>query len=65
MPKIKTKQAAAKRFKRTKSGLFKRSKGFRGHLKSAKSPKRRRNLRRSQVLDSSDHARVMAMLPYA
>lgn len=65
MPKIKTKQAAAKRFKSTKNGLFKRSKAFRGHLKSCKSPKCRRNLRRGPVVDASDHNRVQQMLPYA
>ena len=65
MPKIKTKRAAAKRFKSTKNGLFKRSKAYRGHLRSCKSPKNRRNLRRAPVLDPSDHDRVHQMLPYA
>ncbi len=65
MPKIKTVKSAAKRFKRTKDGKFKRSKSFRGHLKTAKTPKRRRNLRRGQVISASDHQRVKDMLPYA
>jgi large subunit ribosomal protein L35 len=65
MPKVKTIRAAAKRFKSTKSGKFKCSKSFRGHLKTAKSPKRRRNLRRDVVLSPSDMKRVKGMLPYA
>jgi len=65
MPKVKTVKAAAKRFKVTKSGKFKRSKSFRGHLKTSKAPKRRRNLRRSLVIAASDEKRVRDMLPYA
>ena len=40
MPKMKTNRSAAKRFKKTKSGLFKRSKGYRRHLSASKSTKR-------------------------
>ncbi|MGB2989655.1 MAG: 50S ribosomal protein L35, partial [Candidatus Zixiibacteriota bacterium] len=32
MPKIKTNRAAAKRFKKTGGGKFKRSKAYKGHL---------------------------------
>ena len=65
MPKVKTVKSAAKRFKRTKDGKFKRSKSFRGHLKTSKTAKRRRNLRRGQIVSASDHQRVSRMLPYA
>jgi large subunit ribosomal protein L35 len=65
MPKVKTSRSAAKRFKRTKDGKFKRSKSFRGHLKTSKSPKRRRNLRRGVLVSGSDEHRVKGMLPYA
>lgn len=65
MPKVKTNRSAAKRFKRTKDGLFKRSKSFRGHLKTSKTPKRRRNLRRGVLVSPSDEGRVREMLPYA
>ena len=65
MPKVKTLKAASKRFTVTKTGKFKRSKAYRGHLKTAKAPKRRRNLRRSLVISNSDAGRVAAMLPYA
>jgi large subunit ribosomal protein L35 len=65
MPKLKSNRAAAKRFKRTKSGEFKRSKAFRRHLMNGKSSKRRRGLRLAEVADSAEKARLKRMLPYA
>lgn len=64
MPKMKTNKSAAKRFKRTKSGKFKRSKAFGAHLLTHKSAKRRRNLRKSGILTAADTRRVKGMLPY-
>ena len=64
MPKMKTKKCAAKRFKTTKSGKFKRSKAYGAHLLTKKSPKRRRNLRKAGILSETDQKRVQAMLPY-
>jgi len=60
--KMKTNRAAAKRFKLTASGRIKRSKAFHGHLFTAKSPKRLRNLRKSGMLAPSDEARARKML---
>jgi large subunit ribosomal protein L35 len=60
--KMKTNRAAAKRFKLTGSGRIKRSKAFHGHLFTAKSPKRLRNLRKSGMLAPSDEARARKML---
>ena len=65
MPKVKTNRGAAKRLRRTKSGLFKRSKSFRGHLKTSKASKRRRGLRHPMIVDKSDQKRVQELLPYA
>lgn len=65
MPKMKTRKCAAKRFRVTKSGKFKRSKAFGAHLLSGKSPKRRRGLRKSTLIGASDQKRVKAMLPYS
>lgn len=65
MPKMKTNRAAAKRFKRTKNGEFKRQKAYNRHLKTCKSAKRRRNLRHATTLDASEKARVRRLLPYA
>ena len=63
MPKMKTNRSAAKRFKRTKSGLFKRSKAYRGHLSASKTTKRQRRLRKSTYISSADSERVQGMLP--
>jgi len=64
MPKLKTNKSAAKRFKSTKSGKFKRSKAFGAHLLTSKSAKRRRNLRKAGMLSTADEKRVKGMLPY-
>jgi len=60
--KMKTNRAAAKRFKLTGSGRVKRNKAYHGHLFTAKSPKRLRNLRRSSLLSRSDESRAKRML---
>ena len=65
MPKMKTRRAAAKRFKITGSGEFKRSKSIHSHILESKSPKRKRNLRKAGLVSKSDHERVRKMLPYA
>ena len=59
MPKLKTKRAAAKRFKRTGKGGFKR------HILTKKSPKTIRNLRGPTQVHESDVDEVKQMLPYA
>ena len=46
MPKMKSKGAVKKRFRRTKSGKLKCSRPARGHMHASKSAKRRRALRR-------------------
>lgn len=65
MPKLKTNKAAAKRFKRTKSGKFKRNCAFARHLMTGKSPKRKRKLRKAGILAAEDARRVQRMLPYS
>ena len=65
MPKIKTRRAAAKRFKVTGSGEFKRAKSFKSHILEKKSPARKRNLRKAALVSKADHKRVVRMLPYA
>lgn len=62
MPKIKTNRAAAKRFKKTGKGKFKRSKAFKGHLLSSKTTKRKRNLRKSALVDKTDEKKVRRLL---
>ena len=60
--KMKTNRAAAKRFKLTGSGRIKRHKAYHGHLFTAKSPKRKRGLRKSSLLAASDESRARKML---
>ena len=62
MPKIRTSRSAAKRFKKTGTGRFKRSKAFRGHLLTKKSSKRKRNLRKAGLVDKTDQKRVERLL---
>jgi len=50
MPKMKTKKALAKRLKISSRGKIRRRRPLTGHLKSRKSPKRVRNLRKSRPL---------------
>jgi len=47
MPKMKTNKAVAKRIKVTGKGKLRRRRPLAGHLKSRKSPKRIRNLRKA------------------
>ena len=65
MPKVKTNRAAAKRFKRTKSGKFLCHRQGARHLMNCKSAKRRRGLRRPKVLADIELKRVKLFLPYA
>ncbi|MFY9272546.1 MAG: 50S ribosomal protein L35 [Thermacetogeniaceae bacterium] len=64
MPKMKTHRGAAKRFKPTASGKWKRAKAFKSHLLAKKSSKRKRRLRRAEVLCASDQKRMKRLLPY-
>lgn len=63
MPKIKTNKAAAKRFKRTKTGKFTFAKSHASHILTKKSSKRKRGLRRSQVIKRSDIKEIRLLLP--
>jgi large subunit ribosomal protein L35 len=62
MPKIRTNRSAAKRFRKTGGGRFKRSKAFKGHLLTKKSAKRKRSLRKAGLVDKTDQKRVKRLL---
>jgi large subunit ribosomal protein L35 len=64
MPKIKTNRGAAKRFKTTGSGKIVRNKAFANHILTKKSTKRKRNLRKSGLVDSSNSKQVARLIPY-
>ena len=65
MPKMKTRRAAAKRFKVTGTGEFKRNKAYKRHILEKKSQKRKRNMRKAALITAADHERVRRMLPYS
>jgi large subunit ribosomal protein L35 len=64
MPKMKTNRGAAKRFKATGSGKIVRNKAFASHLLTRKSTKRKRNLRKSGLVDSTNKKNVARLVPY-
>lgn len=64
MPKIKTKRAAAKRFKVTGTGKLKRSKAYKSHILTKKSTKRKRNLRKAAITDKTNVKNMKNIMPY-
>ena len=64
MPKVKTSRAAAKRFKKTGTGKLKRMKAYKSHILTKKSQKRKRNLRKATVVDSTNVKSMKKVLPY-
>ncbi len=64
MPKLKSHRGAAKRFKATASGRFKRSKAYKSHILTKKTTKRKRKLNTRTMVSPSDQRRVAQMLPY-
>lgn len=62
MPKLKTRRAVAKRFKLTGNGKLKRSHAYAGHILTKKTTKRKRNLRKSDLVHKADVPRMKRML---
>ena len=54
MPKLKTHRGAAKRFKKTATGKFMRSKAFKRHILTSKTRSRKRGLRGTFVVADAD-----------
>ena len=63
MPKIKTHRGAAKRFRKTASGKFKRTHAYTSHILTKKSAKRKRNLRKNAIVSSANQKTLQRMLP--
>jgi large subunit ribosomal protein L35 len=63
MPKLKTKRAAAKRFRKTANG-FKRAQSHRRHILTKKPTKRKRQLRSGMMVHETDVGRVVQMMPH-
>ena len=64
MPKLKTKRAAAKRFKVTGTGKLKRSKAYKRHILTKKTTKTKRNLRKATTVDATNVKTMKKVLPY-
>lgn len=62
MPKIRTKRGAAKRFKLTANKRIKRKKAYTSHILTKKSSKRKRKLRKADLVDHTQERRVKRML---
>lgn len=65
MPKMKTNRGAAKRFKTTGTGKLTRNKAYSSHILTKKSTKRKRNLRKSGLVDPTNVKGIKRILPYA
>lgn len=64
MPKLKTKRAAAKRYKVTGTGKIVRMKANKSHILNKKSTKRKRNLRKQTEMDASNVKVAKKLIPY-
>ena len=62
--KMKTKRAAAKRFKVTGTGKLKRNKANHSHILTKKTTKRKRNLRKATITDATNVKNMKKILPY-
>lgn len=62
MPKMKTNRSAAKRFKETATGKYRRFRAGKSHILTKKDRKRKRRLRHPTLVSRSDHHRVRRML---
>jgi len=65
MPKLKTRRAAAKRFRKTGTGKFMRRKAYKSHLLEHKTTSKKRDLSKAVVVHETDADRVSAMMPYS
>jgi large subunit ribosomal protein L35 len=62
--KLKTHRGAAKRFRKTATGKFKRGSAFKRHILTSKTTKRKRGLRKSVLVSESEQKKLERMLPY-
>jgi large subunit ribosomal protein L35 len=62
MPKMKSNRGAAKTFKKTATGKFKRHKAYKSHILTPKTTKRKRKLRKATMVHEADQKRVKLMV---
>ncbi|MDY6837619.1 MAG: 50S ribosomal protein L35 [Thermodesulfobacteriota bacterium] len=65
MPKMKTNRGAAKRFKTTGTGKVVYAKSHANHILTKKTRKRKRALRKSNIVDKTNKAALKRLIPYA
>jgi large subunit ribosomal protein L35 len=65
MPKLKTNRGAAKRFRKTGKGKFKRGQSHFRHILTKKSAKRKRHGRDASHVADADVAAARKLMPYA
>lgn len=65
MPKMKTRRAAAKRYRLTASGKVKYKKMGLRHILTKKSRNRKRKLRKAGILSPVETKRIRVLLPYS
>lgn len=65
MGKLKTNKSTSKRFRRTKSGKFKKARAGKRHLAQGKSTNRKRKLRKSDLVKGRLNLQLRRLMPYA
>ena len=63
--KLKSHRGAAKRFRKTATGKFKRGSAFKRHILTSKTTKRKRGLRKAVVVSDAEQGKLKRMLPYS
>lgn len=64
MPKLKTKKAVAKRVSVTGTGKLRKTKANKQHILTKKNTKRKRDLRKSDLVDKTNLKQMKRVLPY-
>ena len=62
--KLKTKKGVAKRIRLTKKGKLKRARANKSHILSKKTSKRKRRLRKSNLVSANQKSAIKKLLPY-
>ena len=65
MPKVKTNSGAKKRFALTGTGKIKRQHAYHSHILTKKTTKRKRNLRKSALVDETNVKTMKKIMPYS
>ena len=62
MPKVRTRRAAAKRFRLTAKGKVRRFKAYKSHILTKKHPKRKMNLRKGTLVSKGQEKTIKRLL---